>query len=446
MMSENGQNLMAWKIWSKASYSPLLFGIQVLLASSGLVLTSSSIQAQEASNQQPQPSESPVYTSAKYLLTPQAAVDGNLPSSTAATPEMPASTPGFSQSQSASAAPPSLSPDQRSMQAPVPAPPPIMAQASAPVPYVDGAATSHSEAVVEPTESNASASGEAAPSYDSVFIDPTDYSLGATTNPDMPSLVFSERSSGCEVTVAGTQMSQNCGAASSNEPEVAANSRQNSGVQIGPVNVSSRGVSVGNTTVVSREFLNEKLRPLNILRRGAEEYIFPLSIPAPISSLFGWRVHPIYGDHRFHSGTDLSAPMGTPVLATQAGRVAIADNLGGYGLTVILRHGDGDIESRYAHLSRIAVRPGEWIEQGEVIGLVGSTGNSTGPHLHFEVRQLTEQGWVAADAQEILEEGLSNLIATLNNPLQAMAQSAAIEGEQELPTDYPFRPAQPNAS
>jgi murein DD-endopeptidase MepM/ murein hydrolase activator NlpD len=158
-------------------------------------------------------------------------------------------------------------------------------------------------------------------------------------------------------------------------------------------------------------------------------------------------MHPIHQSWRFHSGTDLAAPEGTPVLATRSGRVAVSDNLGGYGLTVILRHGEDNLESRYAHLSRVAVRPGEWVEQGEVIGLVGNTGTSTGPHLHFEMRQLTSQGWVAVDAQEVLEYGIANLLQIINNPLMALGQFEDGQANQkELPADYPFRPAQPNAS
>ncbi|PSN18339.1 M23 family peptidase [filamentous cyanobacterium CCP5] len=442
-MIENRQALMAWNIWRTTGYSALAFGIQVLVASGSLALIGDSARAQDSSPQ----SDAIVHTSAKYLLMPQSATSRPVTPTATTRPEASGTLPEFSGSQIGATTDPSPSSRHLSMQASVPTPPPIVAQAAAPVPFLEGAATEGAAnpgngLSIEPsTPSTAAGSGTAVPNYDSVFIDPTDYSLGATENPDLPSLVFSERTSGCEVTVAGTQMNQSCGA-----PQVANSPEENRGIQVGPVNVSRQGLSVGNVTVVSREFLNEKLRPLNILRRGSEEYVFPLSIPAPITSLFGWRVHPIYGDHRFHSGTDLSAPMGTPVLATRAGRVAIADNLGGYGLTVILRHGDGDLESRYAHLSRIAVRPGEWIEQGEVIGLVGSTGNSTGPHLHFEVRQLTAQGWVAADAREILQDGLASLIGVLNNPLQAMAQAGDSENQEVIPTDYPYRPAQPNAS
>lgn len=290
--------------------------------------------------------------------------------------------------------------------------------------------------------------------FNSVFIDPTSYSVGAT---QAPNVVFSERSTGCEITVSGGQPQSSCApsAAPSRNGQLASGGNSGGstggGIQVGPVSIGPRGVSLGSTTVVSREVLNERIRPLNVLRRGNEQYVFPLSIPSAISSTFGWRMHPVHQSWRFHAGTDLAAPTGTPVLATQAGRVAVADFLGGYGLTVILRHGDGNLESRYAHLSQIAVKSGEWVEQGEVIGLVGSTGVSTGPHLHFEVRQLSSEGWVAMDPREVLEYGIANLLEIVNNPMVALGRSQAEgsadpEADQALPVDYPFRPAQPNAS
>ncbi|MDZ7961812.1 MAG: peptidoglycan DD-metalloendopeptidase family protein [Aulosira sp. DedQUE10] len=140
--------------------------------------------------------------------------------------------------------------------------------------------------------------------------------------------------------------------------------------------------------------------------------MFPLSIPAPITSLFGWRIHPITGDRRFHAGTDLGAPMGTPVLAAARGQVESADWMGGYGLAVTINHTSAQ-QTLYGHLSQIYVRPGQVVEPGTVIGQVGSTGNSTGPHLHFEVRQLTPNGWVATDPGVQLETALSQLIQGL---------------------------------
>ena len=141
---------------------------------------------------------------------------------------------------------------------------------------------------------------------------------------------------------------------------------------------------------------------------GGSGTVFPLSVAAPITSLFGWRVHPITGDRRFHAGTDLGAPTGTPILAAARGQVESANWLGGYGLAVTINHGSAQ-QSLYGHMSEIFVQPGQWVEPGTVIGRVGSTGNSTGPHLHFEIRHLTQDGWVAVDPGVQLQGGLSQL-------------------------------------
>ncbi|MEH2169595.1 MAG: M23 family metallopeptidase [Nostoc sp.] len=140
--------------------------------------------------------------------------------------------------------------------------------------------------------------------------------------------------------------------------------------------------------------------------------MYPLSIPAPITSLFGWRIHPITGNQRFHAGTDLGAPTGTPVLAAAAGQVETANWVGGYGLTVILNHKSAE-QTLYGHMSEILVQPGQWVQPGTIIGRVGSTGNSTGPHLHFEVRHLTQDGWVATDPSVELQSALSQLVRGL---------------------------------
>lgn len=105
-----------------------------------------------------------------------------------------------------------------------------------------------------------------------------------------------------------------------------------------------------------------------------------------ITSGFGMRRHPILGGAPlFHTGIDISASYGTPVRASASGRVIFAGWYGGYGNMVILDHG-GNISTVYGHLSRIVVKIGEEVAEGDVIGYVGSTGLSTGPHLHFEVR------------------------------------------------------------
>ncbi|MET0250699.1 MAG: M23 family metallopeptidase [Novosphingobium sp.] len=104
-----------------------------------------------------------------------------------------------------------------------------------------------------------------------------------------------------------------------------------------------------------------------------------------ITSGFGLRRHPLFGDLRLHAGIDLAAPAGSPVVATAAGTVSTADWAGGYGLLVAVEHGGGR-QTRYAHLSKLNVAAGQRVRQGQVIGFVGSTGRSTGPHLHYETR------------------------------------------------------------
>ena len=106
---------------------------------------------------------------------------------------------------------------------------------------------------------------------------------------------------------------------------------------------------------------------------------------ARLTSPFGLRVHPIYGTVRLHTGLDLAAPLGTPVKAAADAVVVSAAAHGGYGLAVVLDHG-GALATLYGHLSRLDVQPGDVVRRGDRIGLVGSTGASTGPHLHFEVR------------------------------------------------------------
>lgn len=102
------------------------------------------------------------------------------------------------------------------------------------------------------------------------------------------------------------------------------------------------------------------------------------------SSPFGWRVHPIYGDWRFHYGIDLAAPSGTPIYATRAGKVTRTTYDSSSGYYVVLDHQDG-FESKYLHMTHYIVKPGDYVTAGQVIGYVGSTGASTGAHLHFSI-------------------------------------------------------------
>ena len=107
-------------------------------------------------------------------------------------------------------------------------------------------------------------------------------------------------------------------------------------------------------------------------------------VPGPVSSGFGMRRHPILGYRRLHAGMDFRARHGTPIVAVTDGRVTSAGRAGGCGITVKLNHGGG-LETRYCHMSRMAVRRGQSVRRGQVIGYVGSTGLSTGPHLHYEM-------------------------------------------------------------
>jgi len=105
-----------------------------------------------------------------------------------------------------------------------------------------------------------------------------------------------------------------------------------------------------------------------------------------VTSPFGDRVSPISGRHVHHDGLDLGAAEGTPIRPVRPGVVRHAGEINGYGLTVIVDHGDG-VESLYAHCSELDVQKGDAVGYADVIGKVGSTGRSTGPHLHLEVRQ-----------------------------------------------------------
>lgn len=109
-------------------------------------------------------------------------------------------------------------------------------------------------------------------------------------------------------------------------------------------------------------------------------------VNGPVTSPFGWRVHPILGYRKFHTGIDIGVGYGVPIRAADGGTVIYATWMGGYGNVVIIDHGKG-ISTLYAHQSSLAVGTGTKVVKGQTIGAVGSTGFSTGPHLHFEVRR-----------------------------------------------------------
>jgi len=235
-------------------------------------------------------------------------------------------------------------------------------------------------------------------------------------------IVLSERSTGCQSVV---RSGQRVLGSSCDTERGSANSNVGRSGALSAMQVGAIPTGLGATSSL-KDYYYRTTRPPGMLGNGNIRLIFPLSIPAAISSAFGWRTHPITGEQRFHAGTDLAAPLGTPVLAAYAGRVAIADFLGGYGLTVALEHSKGTQQTLYGHMSELFVKPGEWVEQGTVIGRVGTTGFSTGPHLHFEFRQLTPDGWVAMDAGTQLEYALAQLVKAIQT---AQAQNTQVRNQ-----------------
>jgi len=141
-------------------------------------------------------------------------------------------------------------------------------------------------------------------------------------------------------------------------------------------------ISVGTCLWVPGASQSLSVEPtLTGLRRG--QTCWP--VHGRITSKFGMRVHPVSGKRRKHQGLDIAAPIGTPVRVAERGRVRFAGWSEGYGNLLIIDHGRG-FETRYGHNSELAVRAREFVYKGQVVARSGSTGVSTGPHVHFEVR------------------------------------------------------------
>ena len=138
-----------------------------------------------------------------------------------------------------------------------------------------------------------------------------------------------------------------------------------------PVNMGGSGVGNANGGATS------------VPDTSGESWGYPCSY-INFSSAYGWRVHPVYGDRRFHHGVDLGAYQGTPIYASRSGTVTIASYDWSSGYWVNISHGDG-FTSRYLHMTHYIVSAGQYVTKGQVIGYVGSTGTSTGPHLHFGI-------------------------------------------------------------
>ncbi|MBX9722060.1 MAG: peptidoglycan DD-metalloendopeptidase family protein, partial [Candidatus Obscuribacterales bacterium] len=120
-----------------------------------------------------------------------------------------------------------------------------------------------------------------------------------------------------------------------------------------------------------------------VVTHGSGNLSMPIS--APISSPFGYRRHPIFGTRKFHTGVDLAGANHTPIKASDSGNVLYSGWYGGYGRVVIVNHGNG-LATLYAHMSKVNASAGQNVSKGDIVGYEGSTGFSTGPHLHFEVR------------------------------------------------------------
>lgn len=123
---------------------------------------------------------------------------------------------------------------------------------------------------------------------------------------------------------------------------------------------------------------------------GTGQFMWPCN--GPITSYYGWRTHPIFGTTKYHSGMDIAVDSGTPIHAADSGTIVYSGWLGGYGNCVMIDHGGG-LVTLYAHNSALNVGEGQYVSKGTVVAYAGSTGYSTGPHCHFEVRlhgELTE--------------------------------------------------------
>jgi murein DD-endopeptidase MepM/ murein hydrolase activator NlpD len=137
-------------------------------------------------------------------------------------------------------------------------------------------------------------------------------------------------------------------------------------------------------------------------RASAEAWLHPLPMQALEQSPWGWRWSAARGTWRMHTGVDLIVPAGTPVLAARSGRVVLAEWVSGYGLTVLLDHGDG-WQTLYAHLASLAVAAEQPLGRGQLLGRVGATGSASTPHLHLELRRRGERGVQAVNPAVLLQ-------------------------------------------
>lgn len=146
--------------------------------------------------------------------------------------------------------------------------------------------------------------------------------------------------------------------------------------------VERRESELGRLRTAAADYKKRIQRERELAALNATPSIWPTR--GALSSGFGWRVHPVYGYGRFHNGLDISAPTGTPIYAAAAGRVVQSGWMSGYGNAIVIDHGKG-LNTLYGHCSSLAVGVGAFVRKGQTVAYVGSTGLSTGPHLHYEV-------------------------------------------------------------
>ena len=141
---------------------------------------------------------------------------------------------------------------------------------------------------------------------------------------------------------------------------------------------------MGTRASQSRQAISQGLQTARLRLAKMEQTPSVAPARGPYSSGFGWRLHPILGVYQMHEGQDITGSVGTPVMATASGKVVEAEYSSSYGNYVVLAH-EGGIRTLYAHLSAFRCQVGRSVRRGEVIGLLGNTGRSTGPHVHYEV-------------------------------------------------------------
>ncbi len=148
--------------------------------------------------------------------------------------------------------------------------------------------------------------------------------------------------------------------------------------------VNDKSAVLDETVQLGAETLPEE-EPEQTNQPITSGFAWPVPTSGYITDYFEVRVHPIRGTMEQHWGLDIGAGTGEAIVATESGTIVLAGENGGYGECIIIDHGNG-ITSLYAHMSEYAAWEGQYVEKGQVIGYVGSTGLSTGPHLHFEIR------------------------------------------------------------